>query len=67
MNRVLATGVVVAALVFAGTQAMGREHLRCESEVADRLAELNVAETDIAGTLRAHNSDCPASAKISMG
>ncbi len=49
MDRVLAIGVIVAALVFAGTQAMGREHLRCESEVADRLAELNVAEADIAG------------------
>ena len=55
MGRAIVTGVIVAALAFAATQALAREHLRCESEVADRLAELNVEAADIAGIFTVPN------------
>ena len=55
MGRAIVTGVIVAALAFAATQALGREHLRCESEVAARLAELNVEPADIAGIFTVPN------------
>ena len=47
MKRAIATGVIVGTLVFAGAQTLGRDHLRCEGEVADRLAELKIDQTDI--------------------
>ena len=49
MHKNVALGVIVAMLVFASTQVLGGEHLRCESEVAGRLTELKVVSADIAG------------------
>ena len=48
MTRVIAIGVIAGALALAGTQALGRDHLRCEAEVADQLAALSIEDTDVA-------------------
>ncbi len=49
MRRVIAVGVIAGTLTLAGTPAPAREHLRCEGEVADRLAALSIDDADVAG------------------
>ena len=40
--------MIAGALALAGTQALGRDHLRCEAEVADQRAALSIEDTDVA-------------------
>ena len=48
-NHGVAAAIVALGLVIAGAPALAGNYPRCEADVAERIGEYGVGETDIAG------------------